>query len=653
MQEKGCSAECRGCPHCRDPGSARKTCISDAFLRTTICSRPLPPRSNILSECKNSTGSASAASKNAPKYAEWGEAKKAPLPCDAYNPLASQTYDSSNFTQMKAGRICSSPLVPLLDLGADAATQHLRINEVLGLPKIHAHHLELTQKILKAVSSFGGLQTVDENSLWLHVAREIGHQPEDYARLRMYYVIVCYPYEQVTRMKIEGGEGARTVLVVYMDPKRADIFPATVGALVNKKKKEGAVGYVKPVETSGVCEAVCALNYMKRNGVERQEDLFELIRLVERYRCTNREVADVFSCKEIELLKEELNQIVRKWIKQKITKMKSKDGEKEKKVIKMYETYLIGEIDRGGGAGSSAGGSGDAGRSDDAIVGSALSDGGSVDASVSGSALSDGAIGDASVNCNEIDKNLPDHPPHPHPPHSHSARLPLFSTCSECGVRRVFRDPYLQHYAALDFLSKSASICVGSETLFLLLKVLRDIPRSELGFGCRWVGKVLLVVWGVVSSGESVPDDEKLRCVAEEAKSLLLSPILSKNGIISVLAGGELELVLRILATPGGKAFIEVPNRRLAQIWRYLLVLNAGGHFSGAYLHLRETVQASLDLLSTHLHACLRSPSCTEEERGQILGYLDPEGAWLTDVIASDTLSSSGYALCSLVFGSS
>ncbi|KAI5171865.1 hypothetical protein NEFER03_1130 [Nematocida sp. LUAm3] len=264
-----------------------------------------------------------------------------------YNPLTSSIYSIPQTSQLKTTKISGALITSLLDETQPLIKQHTHLNDVLGLPKIHSQHVNLTKELLKAVISCGGLQMVDDSSLWPYISKEISHQIEDIARLRMYYIIICYPFEQLLLLRKNLSKdqiSSSTLLLVYVDPKKNDILPDIISALVQKKKKEKTVHPVKVTETSGPSEVACSLNYIYALDKCQTEELLPIIMQMRNIVCSRKEVSSLFSCVELSLFREQMQKVMNTWIVQRLLEMRSKECVQEICAIQEYEKYLMSRL---------------------------------------------------------------------------------------------------------------------------------------------------------------------------------------------------------------------------------------------------------------------------------------------------------------------
>lgn len=563
------------------------TNISDAFLRKTIYSSKAAQCTSILQECKlaeerlekgasagalrteppesRPLGAASFGAAGAPLWSSERKSTESAYPM--YNPLASPKYDVVHFSQLRHTRILSSAVLPLVDAGADPAAQHLRLNEVLGLPKIHAHHLHLTREIMGVVRTLGGLQAVDEKLLWGYVAKEMGHQAEDAPRLRMYYIIVCYPFEQVQQVRQNLDAAPRSLLIAYIEPKKADILPEIVQTLVQKKKRLAKVAYNRLVATSAPLEVVHTLNYMYRHGVPHQEDLPQAIEMVAQFSCHHPEAGALYSCRDLLLVKEQLQCVVKEWLAGKIASLQSKDAELEKAVLVRYQHWVLG-----------------------------------------------------------------------------AAREP----CQECGAQRM--PGFFRH--VLDVLKKSSALVLTPQTLEILAQLAQQpLPPTAL----------LICLWNMLRASdpamagpaeiEPVLRSPGFAALGATVRTLLDAPLFSRSGMAQALQDGQLEVVLRILETPGGAAFVDPPMPALGRIWRYLVHLSVTQSLAPEHPHLADTLEASIRLLSGFLCRYLQAPGVPLAAKQALANEFDTEhGLWLAEVFSEKGDCPAVYAVCQAVW---
>lgn len=260
---------------------------------------------------------------------------------EVYNPIQNPTYDVAQLSQLRCTYMSSSVLMLLINMQEDPAMQHSRLNELLGLPKIQPQHAALTKSMLKIIISYGGLQVVDEKNLWGMVTNNLGQKADDIPRLRMYYIVICYPYEQICLLQSQGEETGRMIAIVYVEPKKADIMPEIINLLGKRKKiKQNAHISEKAVETSGILECLVTLNGMYANGVQNGQELIDVLKRLKGLTCQSEEIKTVFSCQEMALVEKQIRVILVEWIAKSVEETTLKEIEEEKAIIETYEEFL-------------------------------------------------------------------------------------------------------------------------------------------------------------------------------------------------------------------------------------------------------------------------------------------------------------------------
>ncbi|KAI5192121.1 hypothetical protein NEMIN01_1817 [Nematocida minor] len=627
-----------------------------------------------------------------------------------YNPLLSSMYDVSQMSQLRHTSILSSAVMPLIDGSIDSARQHSRLNEVLGLPKIQPHHVMLTKNILSIVISNGGLQVVDEKNLWGMVAKEIGQKTDDIMRLRMYYIIVCYPYEQIRLVRALADGVVRTLVIVYIDPKKADILPDIISQLGQKKKTEGKTQKtVKVVETSGILEVVVALNEMYVNGVKSSHELKESLRKFKGLSCESEEARDVLSCQEMALIEMQMRAIMAEWVSRKIEEVSLKEKGVDKEVIENYEDMLCEILKRAEKreiaqkapetkdskvecSSSEKTESSEIEKESDYVevkreereertekpLEKVLEEK-SHEKSLSSDAYLPNAEEESMKEtesgctrmcarkyrdykrllylypCIEL-KDRADVSVRKCTQHS-MCRIYQNNFCP-CGKTAIKFDTVAEeYYSALVFLAKSTALHVSSSTVSLLARILEHLPEEALSFRHRYIYKGLISLWNILKEKEAqdssfvVNKKQANECfskITKEVRKLLSSCILSRQDILSVLSNGQLEVIFKIANTKDGSVILEeVSPKRLAEIWRYLLLLVCKGFFSGPLETLQETALICLDKLSMYLHKYFIKNKISSD----VLGVMElKEGDWIEDVLSFDMFAESVYSFCDFLF---
>ncbi|KAI5134423.1 hypothetical protein NEAUS06_1063 [Nematocida ausubeli] len=580
----------------------------------------------------------------------------------AYNPLQSTVYHSAQTSQLKHAVILSTAILPLIDFTLDPMKQHAKLNKVLGLPRLLPHNFVLTKNIMDLVFSSGGLQAVDEKNLWEDIVKELGQKAEDTHKLRMYYVIVCYPYEQVVHIANAAGDAPNTIIAVYIEPKKADILPEIINILEQKKRRTEAKckASAKIVETSGILEVSVVLNEMYVNGVRTNQELIEAMAHLKGATCTSVSMRSVFSCLEVALIEKQLRTIMTHWISKRVEEVSSKEiPEIEKKVIRSYEAILADTVERciaqmKGQKGLSGEEEG-SGHSEDAH-----------------SILKVEKMVKSKIICLENCKGHTSAYAYPSidmqdsyavrrgacVSHSHCAvHQNIFCPCGKTRIKfDAFADIY---YSALLFLGKSSTLHVSEGTAPLLAVLLETLPLEMLSFKYKYVYKAMLTLWNVLKEDKArgvladpgagarllQPGFAK---ISKKVAKLLSSPILSKPDIMSVISNGQLEIILKIANMPGGHHILsQTRMQRLSEIWRYLLSLVCSGFFIDENAHLLNTALVSLDGLSVYLQKHLAG----SDELQAVLNRMDMDcGAWVLDVLEKDVFADSVYMLCNFLF---
>ncbi|KAH9385984.1 uncharacterized protein NEMAJ01_0880 [Nematocida major] len=583
-------------------------------------------------------------------------------PRTVYNPLTDASgIETLNNPQLRHTRVHSSAVLPLIDFSVDPEKQHAQVNEVLGLPRVQPNHAALTKSIVGMVVSNGGLQAIDEKNLWGVVSKELGQKPDETQRLRMYYIIVCYPYEQVLCAHSAQSKEGSEIVIVYIEPKKSDMFPEIVGLLAKKKKIEAKTHRrIELVETSGVLEVCAALNEMYANGVQSEQSLKSMLFCMRSVSCRFSEARRVFSCLELALFGVQLRDIMVEWAANRV-KEATGCGEKiEQEVIEAYEEMLADSLERSRDRQSAERGAADEGaqtnRNTDAQR-----------AHKKGECASQRA---SPRVCKYRHQNLSAAHASLLPETVHAPE-PCESKCTEhehCKIYRAVRcdcgesvlklDTRAEMcYSALLFLAKSTFLHVSDTSMPLLVAVLERLPPELLTFTHRYIYKGLLALWNILREskrpGSALRLDGHLQApcflrISSEVERLLASCVLSKRDIMSILSNGQLEIVLKIASTQ--EEFImhaQSQAKRLSEIWRYLLLLVCEGFFANSLEHVEQTVQASLDSLSAYLLKHFVDAGVCREIQ-EIMCMQDSQ--WVVDVLACEMLPESVYLLCNFLF---
>ncbi|OAG30484.1 hypothetical protein NEDG_02026 [Nematocida displodere] len=646
-EDRACAKTCTGCRSCKKQEPSKKMSISDAFLKETIYTKK-PTYYNILAESRTPAAVQETFKIQKPPtspgppfsqtaYPFWESVRTRPRAPRAsqrpYNPVSAAAYETGQHAQLKQIEVHSSLFLSLIDFSAPLIAQHVRLNGLLGMPRVHPHHETLARDAVTVVISYGGIQMVDEKHLWARVAKEAGHPQEDFGRFRMYYIIVCYPYEQVAiaRRTLDTNY---FVLVVYVDAKKGDIFPDLLKSVAQKKKKRGQAASIRVTETSGPLEIVCALNHTYQHGVQSASDLLAILQQVSQYTCQAAPVSKVFSCGELALLHAQMRQVVCLWLSHLLATLKSKDIRQEKEVIIYYHSYLMQQVP---------------GPTPQSLANPANPEHPSPRCS------EDPKDPETPVNAKPENPSprCSERPEKPEKPERH------IYICSRCGTKQMTETPENFYSDAFDALSKTTALVATTEPASLLVSLVSSLPKESLGFNGEYVRKVLICAYNLLKGEHSPATAQNIRTqlqtishlLSPEVSSLLLAPVLSVTSIHELLEGGELEVVIKVLMAPGGSAFLSgVSPKRLAEIWRYLLSLFSTGFFVRASSRVRDTALFSIDLIAKYLQLHL-SPSTehvlTPEHKRALCSILDIESApWLIDALRLDVFPSSAYLLC-------
>ncbi|KAI5181555.1 hypothetical protein NEOKW01_1731 [Nematocida sp. AWRm80] len=527
------------------------------------------------------------------EYAATGQATHSSL----YNPLTCPMYDASAYSQLKLSKVSANTLISILKPIKDPMEVHMRLNELLGLPRIHTHHINMTRTILSIIETWGGLKEVDEKTLWGQVAKEIGYMPDDYQRLRIYYLVICYPYEQLRQAKkasVQTANGQtptpKPILVIHIDTKKADLFPSFIHSQIAKKKTNRKQSYIRLTEKSMPLEIVCTLNHIYTTTVSTLSDLQYIIKFLSSVSCTTGSISIIYTCKEISFIHAQLQAVMRKWITRHIKESKSKNIKHEMEIVCVYQHYLALLLQK--------------------------------NYSLETSSVRDSVM------------------------------------CSEC--KSVCTDNTKEQFylSMLDFLSKSSALVVTKSTATLLISVIRG-AKDQLGFKDQYIRKVLIIIWNIFRYtrdpeitvyAKELIDQKTFAAVSESVTQFIYTPIISKQDILQIISGGELEIIMRIYIQKNGPLLLpEITNKRFAQLWRCLLALFLNNTFSIASLsYLLPTAKSALDILSTYLYSILIGSG---SERESILKVLDAEeNHWGNSIFLVNSLPQSVYNLYTQIF---
>ncbi|OAG33184.1 hypothetical protein NEIG_01609 [Nematocida sp. ERTm5] len=586
----------------------------------------------------------------------------------AYNPLTDTAYQTAQISQLKHKVILSDAIFPFIDFTLDFTKQHLLVNETLGLPRLQPHNTALTKNIMDMVISNGGLQIVDEKSMWGVIVKELGQKAEDTHKLRMYYIIVCYPYEQIIRIYKSASEVPQPIIIVYIEPKKADMLPEIINMVGQKKKKteERPQISAKIVETSGILEIAVVMNEMYASGVRNSQELMETLIHMKSLTCTSGIVKSVFSCLDMALIEKQLRVIMVEWISKKVEDISSKDiPDVEKRIIQTYEEILGQSVDRcieqqKGGDAEEAGNVGqDSDESQQEITARDLNRQDDSQTKQKRLCMKNYSEHDEVYVYPTIDIcEEPVVPSGACTAHEHCA-IYQHSRCP-CGKSLVkFDTPADIYYSVLLFLAKSSSVSVSVNTISLLARLLETMPALMFSFKYKYIYKAMIILWNILKGQKSRSFLEAggictrlagdgFSKLSREVSKLLSSPILSKQDILSVISNGQLEIIMKIANSPNGQSILSHTRvQRLAEIWRYLLFLVCSNFFSEKNAEFLETTLTSIDGLSVYLRCHLEKSS----ELSQVLGIMEIEsGGWVLDVLSSDVFTDSVYLLCDFIF---
>lgn len=630
-------------------------------------------------------------------------------PCTVYNPLENSAYESSQISQLKHTAILSSAILPLIDFTADSIAQQLRLNEILGLPRIQPHHTALTKSILNVTISNGGLQVVDKKNMWGEIASQLGQKSDDAHRLRMYYIIVCYPYEQVLYLHNNRLSTVnQTILIVYIDPKKTDMLPEIINLLSKKKKTETKAGKcAKVVETSGILEVVVVLNEMYINGAKTSQDLLEMLGHLEKLTCTESEAKDLFSCQELSLIEQQVRSIMIEWISKRVEEISSKDIGIEKEIIEIYEEYLARRLARTNAIDKEQKNTGEK-RTDieqktceysgiqDSILGAQKSstdtnDGDAlvetttqkpskstsneaVDAKEKDSSRANTSDEkDEGVHAGKDDRMCAKSYNECHERYAYpfiNIKDRSEKTSSTCGkhrecrlYRRIMcacRQTVLRfdtaaeiYYSVLLFLGKSTSLHVSDTTIPLLLKILEKLPSEVISFKYRYIYKFLLAVWNILKEKKTQGPSLCAGALLDNSYFLKVAEEVGKLLNSSVLSKSDIlsivsngELELIMKISNTSGGFIILSRVRTKRLAEIWRYL--------LYLVCDGFFSRSFEMFQETALASLDSLSLYLQKhlvdsdviRDAVCAVGLQDGQWIIDALSCDMVADSVYSLC-------
>lgn len=509
-----------------------------------------------------------------------------------YNPLLSTAYDISKYMQLQFTEVPCKLLLPLLSDSSDLGEQHARVNELLGLPRIHVHHEQLTRDMLKKVLAYGGLRAMDEKGFWPHMAKEVGHQPGNMGRLRMYYIIVCYAYEQLARIgQAPSSRIPQNIALVYVEPKKADILPDIVQMLVHKKKRDEVPKYVRPTQTSPPLEVACALNYMCACGISAREELVAVLSLLPSFVCTSPRARYLFSCKELQLFHFQALEIIRDWARKEAASLRSKESDGLQNTVQACVQYA----------------------------------------------------GERLRQTEDL-------------------------KCRHCGDGCIVRARDVCE-CVLQILVVCSGLCCTDSALPLLVDVFdavwgrcpaQGLSAAEPVVGSDVFARLLVVIWNVLRAEPGMEKEQALSlhaalgsrvdAIQKTVRKVLFAPVLNRRAMRILVESAQIEAVVRILLVPGSTVIIGSGlEERLAEIWRYLLLLCSQGFFSTETSPVSQSARVVIEVLATYFHAfCGQTDPLPEKDREKrtVLETLDVSGTeWAVALFAQEGLPRAAYAL--------
>jgi hypothetical protein len=530
---------------------------------------------------------------------------------EPYNPLASQAYDTSFFPRIKALVVSGSPLLKVFhgmqpDLGA-----LIRVNEIYGLPRISQSNLSLTEDLLRIVISHGGLQAVDEGGLWKVVVSELHHHAEGVGRLRVYYMMACYFYEQVIahvpQETVRNEHTCGRFVVVYGGCNQEEGMGLLLGTLLSAKKRTRGEPMLLalPKESSGLMEIVCFVNHIYRSEVRLNyvDTLLIVLPKIRSLRCSAELVRSILTCRELDALKSETHAVVMRYLKLLLSAIEENPESRisvysAKEMIARYEEYLEEEI-----------------------------------------------VSFARGEYTETVKMSP---------RSSSPRV-VGRTCIICGTKMISELPQLV-CRVLEFISRASVFCSTHTSLSIIRLIFSEKIQAECtSFDEIAFGKVLFFYWNVLKSSspsrgtgifyEAVGSDE-LRMFAAKVSSMIMAAVNSRDReLISKRVGsGEFELAIKLLTCDAAvfRIFVDAGfcRKRLMSTWRFLIALYSDEDFSLKPL-FASSIFGALEALSAFL---LGFPEELQTSRG-LFGT-----EWLSEMLAHANLPHSVFRVCDMIF---
>lgn len=292
-------------------------------------------------------------------------------PGTPYNPIRNAKYDSSGFPRIKTLTVPICPVINLFKTSATDIASLIKLNQIYGLPKITAQYINLTRDILALVLEQGGLCAVDKKNLWPMLSRKINYQTGNFSRLRMYYIMACYFYEQIAMhhqkqppSAPDPGEPPAVFLIVYSDSNKSDDLDLILSTLIASKRKisvdaaQDAPAGERPTprETSTMIEIVYFVNKLySSKGAELKarsiEDLLVILSKIRNLRCISESTRSLLGCREIDALKHQFHLIVMKHLSRLLASLHGSASMEirfalfaTKELILKYEAYLKEEL---------------------------------------------------------------------------------------------------------------------------------------------------------------------------------------------------------------------------------------------------------------------------------------------------------------------